>query len=271
MAFRTTSYLLSKFGTQNLTKVSLLNGVQNVIMCDSKTRNSLSTPMMDNLINSIREGGLNDEVRVIVLSSEGPVFSAGHNFKELLPELGRKEHEKVFNKCAELMMSIVESPVPVIAKINGVAAAAGCQLVAQCDMAICTTKSSFSTPGATFGIFCSTPGIPLARCVPKMNALQMLFTGLPISAQEAKQIGLVSKLSTEESLQDDLDVITSAIISKSRAVIELGKRFYYKQIQFDLKSAYEMGGTTMVDNINLPDGQEGVKSFIEKRKAKWVK
>ncbi|KAI4456401.1 enoyl-coa hydratase/isomerase [Holotrichia oblita] len=225
--------------------------------------------MIEELTRRVKQHESEQELRVIIIAAEGPVFSAGHNMRELLPEAGRQQHELVFKKSESLMMSIVESPVPVIAKVDGVAAAAGCQLVAQCDMAVCTDVSKFSTPGANFGIFCSTPGIPIARSVKKMTALRMLFTGLPITAQEAKECGLVSLVCAKEDLDAELLKITSAIIQKSRSVIELGKRFYYKQIRYDIGEAYSLGSTVMVDNINLKDGQEGIKSFVEKRKATW--
>ncbi|KAI4456390.1 enoyl-coa hydratase/isomerase [Holotrichia oblita] len=190
--------------------------------------------MIEELTRRVKQHDSEQELRVIIIAAEGPVFSAGHNMRELLPEAGRQQHELVFKKSESLMMSIVESPVPVIAKVDGVAAAAGCQLVAQCDMAVCTDVSKFSTPGANFGIFCSTPGIPIARSVKKMTALRMLFTGLPITAQEAKECGLVSLVCAKEDLDAELLKITSAIIQKSRSVIELGKRFYYKQIRYDI-------------------------------------
>lgn len=167
------------------------------------------------------------------------------------------------------MLEIIKSPVPVLAKVNGLAAAAGCQLVATCDIAICTQRSSFSTPGANFGIFCSTPGIALARSVNRMRASQMLLTGLPITANEALQAGLVSQVTADNDLDRVVDANVKAISHKSRAVIELGKKFFYQQIQMDVKSAYTHGADTMANNLGLEDGKEGIQSFIEKRKAQW--
>jgi len=175
----------------------------------------------------------------------------------------------VFSRCSQLMLDIVSCPVPVVAVVDGLAAAAGCQLVAQCDIAICTPRSSFSTPGASFGLFCSTPGVPVARSVGRKVALHMLFTGLPITAEEAYQSGLVSKVVPQEALDKELKIITDAIESKSRAVISLGKKFFYKQVETDLQTAYKLGEDVMVNNIALEDGQEGIKSFIEKRKPAW--
>ncbi|KAF7285925.1 hypothetical protein GWI33_008898 [Rhynchophorus ferrugineus] len=250
------------------TKTELSNGIKTITMCDTKTRNSLSINMMGDLIKNIKDTN-NTDLRVIIITSEGPVFSAGHNLKEIAQD--PLKQRTCFNLASELMFSIIDSPVPVIAKVDGVAAAAGCQLVAQCDIAVCTDRSKFSTPGANFGIFCSTPGIALARCVNKMATLHMLLAGLPVSAEEAKNIGLVTQVCKPEMLDEYLQVICTAITTKSRDVIELGKRFYYKQIQYDIRKAYELGADKMVDNLQIPDCQEGIKSFIEKRKPQWSK
>jgi len=266
---RKVPYFVRFLSTDQLTKVTFDNGIKKITMCNPKTRNALSIGMMQELIRNITADQDNKDLRVIVITAEGPVFSAGHNLKELAPDIGQAQHEKVFKLASELMISVIESPVPIIARVDGLAAAAGCQLVAQCDIAVCTEKSSFSTPGANFGIFCSTPGVALARCVPKMTALHMLLTGLPLSSSEAKLNGLVTKVCPEDALDKELDVICKAIFSKSRSVVELGKKFYYKQIQEDVRNAYKLGGDQMVSNLSLKDGQEGIKSFIEKRKAVW--
>ncbi|KAH1016266.1 hypothetical protein HUJ04_007518 [Dendroctonus ponderosae] len=234
-------------------KTDFTNGIKEIVMCSAKTRNALSIAMMETLSDHILCDQQNNDLRAIVISAEGSVFSSGHNLKELM-----KRSDKG-----------IDSPVPVIAKVDGVAAAAGCQLVAQCDIAICSEKSQFSTPGANFGIFCSTPGVALSRCVNKMPALYMLLTGLPVSAQEAFQIGLITKVRSSDQLNEEIENICRAIKTKSRDVIELGKRFYYKQIQYDVKKAYELGGDKMVENLQLPDCKEGIQSFIEKRKPQW--
>lgn len=148
--------------------------------------------------------------------------------------------------------------------------AAGLQFMASCDIAICSEKSTFSTPGASFGIFCSTPGIAIARVVPRMKSSYMLLTGLPITSDEALRIGLVSSVVPGDQLESELEKICDAIKSKSRAVVSLGKKFYYQQIGMDLNAAYAMGAQVMADNLQLEDGKEGIKSFIEKRKPKWT-
>ncbi|KAL0821818.1 hypothetical protein ABMA28_005225 [Loxostege sticticalis] len=245
------------------------DGTREIILNHEKTKNSLSLEMMDNLIEAINTNKDDTSLRAIVLSAKGNVFSAGHNLKELQSSSGVEQHKLVFRKATELMKSIVLSPVPVIAKVNGFATAAGCQLVATCDMIVCSDTSKFSTPGANFGIFCSTPGIAVGRSVPKSRATYMLFTGEPITAQEAYESGLVTKVVPADLLDEEVNKIVEKIKHKSRSVIALGKKFYYEQIDLGLFEAYKLGEDVMVRNINTNDGQEGIKSFVEKRKAKW--
>ncbi|MCL4127509.1 UNVERIFIED_CONTAM: hypothetical protein GTU68_056613 [Idotea baltica] len=183
---------------------------------------------------------------------------------------GREHHSEIFQSCSELMIGMNKAPFPIIAEVNGIAAAAGCQFVASCDIVIASDKSSFVTPGANFGIFCSTPGIPLVRNTPKKVAADMLLTGLPLSAREAFNAGLVSAVVPEEDLQMETQKRVDAICNKSRSVVELGKKFMYEQISLPLEDAYRFGKKVMVDNVNMKDGQEGIQSFIQKRKPVWT-
>ncbi|XP_065163822.1 enoyl-CoA hydratase domain-containing protein 3, mitochondrial [Atheta coriaria] len=253
-----------------LTNVTNNEGVKTITMCNPKTGNCLSIPMMQELISNISAEWECKDLRVIVLAAEGKIFSSGHDLKELSEEAGRESQEKVFSVASSLMRSIIECPVPIIAAVNGYAVASGCQLVAQCDLAVCTDISKFSTPGVNVGIFCSTPGVALARSVPKATTLKMLFTGKPIGAEEAVQTGLVSHCCSKEDFDKVLDELCADIVRKSRAVVEMGKRFYYKQIDQDIMTAYKNGGRVMVENLNLADGIEGVNSFVDKRKPKWT-
>uniref|UniRef100_A0A336M0E2 Enoyl-CoA hydratase domain-containing protein 3, mitochondrial n=1 Tax=Culicoides sonorensis TaxID=179676 RepID=A0A336M0E2_CULSO len=255
--------------TSGLTQVSNKDGIRSIILNDEKTKNSLSLQMMDTLIENIQHDRHNEALRCIVISSKGNVFSAGHNLKELTKENGSENHKLIFSRCSELMLAIMNSPVPIIAKVDGLATAAGCQLVATCDIAICSDRSKFSTPGANFGIFCSTPGIAVARVVPRMQASYMLLTGLPISASDAKVSGLVSDVVPQAELDERVNVVCNAIKSKSRAVLDLGKKFFYAQLTMDVKTAYDLGGQVMVSNLKMKDGIEGIKSFVEKRKPEW--
>ncbi|CAO1384636.1 unnamed protein product [Diamesa hyperborea] len=246
------------------------NGIRNIKLQDHKTRNSLSLKMMDDLINAIKNKGDDKSLRVIVLSADGSIFSAGHNLKELSTDKGYDNQKQVFDKCHDLMKTIIQSEVPIISKVDGLAAAAGLQLVASTDIAVCSEKSTFSTPGASFGIFCSTPGIALARTIPRMMSSYMLLTGLPINAQEALRIGLVSVVVPSENIDNETEKICEAIKSKSRSVVTFGRKFFYEQIEMDLNSAYKHGSKAMTDNLQLNDGKEGITSFIEKRKPKWT-
>ncbi|XP_013179974.1 PREDICTED: enoyl-CoA hydratase domain-containing protein 3, mitochondrial [Papilio xuthus] len=245
------------------------NGTREIILNHEKTKNSLSINMMSNLIQAINANNEDTSLRAIVLSAKGNVFSAGHNLKELQIIDGKQQYKLVFKKAVDLMKSIMDSPVPVIAKVNGFATAAGCQLVASCDMIVCSDTSKFSTPGANFGIFCSTPGIPLARSVPKSRAMYMLLTGQPINAKEAYESGLVTKVVPPEELDEEVTKIIDQIKLKSRSVITLGKYFFYRQINLNIFDAYKLGQDIMVNNTEMDDGQEGIRSFVEKRKAKW--
>ncbi|XP_069682818.1 enoyl-CoA hydratase domain-containing protein 3, mitochondrial [Periplaneta americana] len=256
--------------TEPLTKTSQLGGVRKIVMSSQKTRNALSLQMMEDLISNITFNQDDPALRCIVLYGEGKVFSAGHNLKELTSKDGIDYHNQVFSACTRLMLGIIQCPVPVIAVVQGLAAAAGCQLVATCDIAICTDNSTFSTPGANFGIFCSTPGIAVCRAVPRKVAAQMLFTGIPLTAHEALQAGLISKVTTQEDIDEELQKIVDAIRNKSRSVLELGKKFLYEQLEMDIRTAYRHGQEVMVNNLTLIDCQEGIRSFIEKRKPIWT-
>ncbi|XP_043475061.1 enoyl-CoA hydratase domain-containing protein 3, mitochondrial [Leptopilina heterotoma] len=246
------------------------NGVRRITLNHAKSRNSLSLETINILLYNISKDVEDNELGSIVIqAAPGKVFSAGHNLKELTSENRESHHLAVFETFEMLMKEIMQCPVPIIAAVDGLAAAAGCQLVAACDIAICTEKSSFSTPGANVGIFCSTPGIPLVRNVPRKVAFHMLLTGLPISAKEAYDAGLVSKVVPNDKLEDEIQKITNAINSQSRSVTRLGKRFLFEQLDVDISTAYSLGTEIMVENLKLKDSQEGIKSFIEKRKPLW--
>ncbi|XP_061845409.1 enoyl-CoA hydratase domain-containing protein 3, mitochondrial isoform X3 [Colius striatus] len=201
--------------------------------------------------------------------AEGPVFCSGHDLKELSSEDDVKHHSLVFEICAEVMTLIQKLPVPVIAKVNGLATAAGCQLVASCDIAVASEKSQFATPGVNIGLFCSTPAVALGRSLPRKVALEMLFTGEPLSAQEALMHGLVSKVVPEDKLDEETRKISQKICESSKSILALGKATFYRQITQDLDTAYKMTTQVMVDNLTLKDGQEGIEAFIQKRKPVW--
>ncbi|XP_070247930.1 enoyl-CoA hydratase domain-containing protein 3, mitochondrial [Myotis yumanensis] len=252
-----------------LTSSRQRDGIRNIVLSNPKRRNALSLAMLKSLQRDILHEAESTDLKVIIISAEGPVFSSGHDLKELTDEQGPEYHTEVFQTCSEVMMLIQNHPVPVIAMVNGLATAAGCQLVASCDIAVASDKSSFATPGVNLGLFCSTPGVALGRAVPTKVALEMLFTGEPISAQEALLHGMLSRVVPEEQLEEETMRIARKIASLSRPVVSLGKAAFYKQVHQDLRTAYHLASQTMVDNVALQDGQEGIKAFIQKRKPVW--
>merc|ERR1719300_2329929 len=211
--------------------------------------------MMKKLIGDISDAGKNKNVRSIILRGEGKVFSAGHNLKEMTKETGYEYHMEIFNTCEKLMLLVGQVPVPVISVVTGLAAAAGCQLVSSSDIVIATPSAQFSTPGA-----------PLARRVPRAMSGYMLMTGNSISATEAYNAGLVSKLVPEEELDAEIEKTCSAISSKPRGVITFGKKFYHRQMELPLIPAYKEGGKVMAENLKFRDAQEGIEAFKAKRK-----
>lgn len=263
-----TSRILTSQGKN--VEIEQKNGVRRITLNNEKSRNPLSLEVMNMLLYNISKDVEDQALRSIVIqAASGKVFSAGHNLKELTSENRDSHHLAIFETFEMLMKEIMKCPVPVIAAVDGLAAAAGCQLVAACDMAICTERSSFSTPGANIGVFCSTPGIPLVRNVSRKMAFHMLFTGFPISAKEAYEAGLVSKVVNNDRLGEEVEKITNAINSQSRSVIRLGKRFLFEQMDLDISTAYTLGTEIMVESLKLKDAQEGIKSFIKKRKPTW--
>ena len=194
------------------------------------------------------------------------VFSAGHNLKEMTVETSYEYHMEIFNTCEKMMLLVGQVPVPVVGVVTGLAAAAGCQLISSCDLVVAGPDARFSTPGASVGLFCHTPGIPLARRVPRAVSGYMLLTGEPITAQEAYNAGLVSKLVENDKVEEEVEKICAAIASKPRGVIALGKKFYQQQIEMAMTAAYPAGGKVMADNLWYKDAQEGIAAFKEKRR-----
>ncbi|XP_069483882.1 enoyl-CoA hydratase domain-containing protein 3, mitochondrial [Ambystoma mexicanum] len=243
-------------------------GIRKIILNNPQKRNALSFAMLQSLQCDLLHDLENRKLRVIIISAEGPVFSSGHDLKELASQ-GMEHQTRMFSTCAEVMTSIQEIPVPVIAMVDGLATAAGCQLVASCDLAVASPRSRFATPGVNVGLFCSTPAVALGRTVPGKVALEMLFTGEPISAQDALLHGLLSKVVPEEKLEEETMNIAERICSTSRPVVALGKAIYYKQMAEDVASAYRTASQGMVDNLALKDGREGIEAFFQKRKPLW--
>lgn len=253
-----------------LVSVHDVGGVRNITLNNPKKRNVLSLAMLQELDARFREVDAESAVRCVVLSASGPVFSSGHDLKELKIESGdTAKIEEIFSLCTRVMTAMRRLSVPVVGKVDGLAAAAGCQMLATCDIVLATDRSTFSLPGAAFGLFCSTPGVAVARCVPQKVSAYMLLTGNPISAQEALTSGLVSRVVPEDQLQEETDRVVSAIMAKSKSVVALGKKFFYRQIQLGIEDAYSEGERVMLLNLQYRDSQEGIDAFAEKRKPQW--
>jgi len=258
-----------RFRSYSLIRIHESDGLRRITLDDPKTRNSLSLNMMSELSKAVNYNKGDKQLRCIVIDAAGPIYSAGHNLKEMAKECGIEQQKEIFSRCTELMLSLRKHDVPVVAVVNGLAAAAGCQLVATCDFAIATEVSRFSTPGASFGLFCSTPGIPISRSVPMSLAAYMVLTGDSINATDALASGLVTKVVREDDLESEVERVYAMIKSKSRSVIKLGKEFFYRQLNLGLEEAMREGESVMVRNLQLPDGQEGIESFKGKRGARW--
>lgn len=243
--------------------------IAKLVMNSPKNRNALSLEMLTELVERVQEVVANKKNRVLIIGAEGPVFSSGHNLKELTADKGKEYHTKVFSACTKLMTSLQEVPLPVIAEVRGLATAAGCQLVASCDIVVAANTAQFATPGVNVGLFCSTPGVAVGRSLPRKIAMEMLFTGNPITAEKAYLHGLVSKVVPEEEVTDETMEIAQKICSVSPEVVCLGKACFYQQASMGLSQAYQLAEGVMVHNLALESGIEGLSAFIEKRKPIW--
>ena len=249
-------------------------GVLCLTMNDLACKNALSNKMLSILLDEIKNASIDKSIKVIVLKANGDVFSAGHDLKELKEARNNSDEGKVFfqelfNLCSSLMQLIINVPQPVIAEIDGVATAAGCQLVASCDLAISSQESKFATPGVNIGLFCSTPMVALSRNIGKKNAMQMLLTGDLISAQKAKEIGLINDVVSKNKLDSTVRELSEKIASKSSMTVETGKKAFYAQAEMSLTEAYKYTSKVMTENLIQHDAKEGIDAFIEKRSPNW--
>ena len=239
-----------------------------------ESRNSLSTAMLRHLIEAISRLGDSRDVRVIVLAANGPGFCSGHDLRELTrarqnPDRGASFFEETMNLCSRLMIAITRTPKPVIAEVHGIATAAGCQLVATCDLAVASDDARFATPGVNIGLFCSTPMVALSRNVGRKASMNMLLTGDMIDADEARVIGLVNKVVPKQTLRQSVDGLAEKIASKAPAILRIGKEAFYQQIDLTLPEAYRFASEVMVMNMLEKDAEEGIGAFLEKRIPKW--
>ena len=244
-------------------------GVVTLTLNRPQSYNALSEAMLSALQSELDAIAADPAVRVVVLSAEGKAFCAGHDLKEMRaqPELGY--YQSLFAQCARVMLTLTRLPVPVIARVQGTATAAGCQLVAQCDLAVAASNARFAVSGINLGLFCSTPGVPLARNVPRKQAFEMLVTGEFIDAAQAQARGLVNRVVEPAALDAEVGGLVANILAKPRAALALGKELFYRQIEQGLESAYAAAGATMACNMMDPAALEGVQAFIDKRPPRW--
>lgn len=250
------------------------DGILRLTLNDVGRRNALSEAMLAELAAAFAAAGSDPAVRVVILAANGPAFCAGHDLKEMTAgrtgaDDGKAYFAKVMSLCSGVMQGIVNCPKPVIAEVTGVATAAGCQLVASCDLAIAADTAKFSTPGVHIGLFCSTPMVALSRNVADKHAMEMLLTGDMTSAQRAAEIGLVNRAVAPEALRDTTMEMAQKIAAKSSMTLATGKRAYYAQREMGLANAYDYASGVMVDNMLAHDAQEGIGAFIAKRAPQW--
>ncbi len=231
--------------------------------------NALSEGMLSALQHELDLIARDDTARVVVIAAEGKAFCAGHDLKEMRAQPSLGYYERLFAQCAQMMLAIQKLPVPVIAKVQGIATAAGCQLVAQCDLAVTVDSARFAVSGVNLGLFCSTPSVALSRNVSRKQAFEMLVTGDFIDAQEAKARGLVNRVVSRDVLDAEVEKLVASIVAKPRTALAMGKDLFYRQAEVNIAAAYDAAGSTMACNMMDNDALEGVQAFIDKRAPSW--
>ena len=245
------------------------NSIALVTINEPKTYNSLSFKNLNDLIKVFKKLDKDKKTKVIILEGAGKGFSAGHNLKEVKSLKVKNKYQKLFNLCSKLMLQIVEGKKPVIAKVHGAAYAAGCQLVASCDLAYSTKDALFATPGVNIGLFCSTPMVAVSRKIQRKPMMKMLLTGEPIKADYAKELGLINDCFPKSKLNNEVLKVAKKIASKSNLTIKIGKQAFYKQLEMPLSKAYAYTSKMMTLNMMAMDAQEGISAFLQKRKPVW--
>ena len=252
----------------------LKDSILKITLNNPSQQNTLSLDFINDLKKIIDKADKNDEVKVIILSSSGKVFSAGHNLKEIKSHREDKDQGLQFfttliNSCSDLMIKIINNSKPIIAEVSGIATAAGCQLVASCDLAYASEHSKFATPGVNIGLFCSTPMVALSRVVKSKHSMEMLLTGDFIDANKAKNIGLINNYFSEDSLVDEIRQMANKIANKSSQTVKIGKKAFYNQAQMKTDDAYKYASEIMIENMMNQDSDEGISAFLEKREPDW--
>lgn len=231
--------------------------------------NSLSEAMLTALLDELNALAKDESVRVVVLAAAGKAFCAGHDLKEMRAEPSLDYYQKLFAQCAKVMMAAQRLPVPVVAKVHGIATAAGCQLVAMCDLAVAASTARFAVSGVNLGLFCATPAVALSRNLGRKAAFEMLVTGEFISAEEARVKGLVNRVAVPEELDAEVERLVGSIVAKPRVAVSLGKALFYRQLESGIEAAYVDAGQTMACNMMDDSALEGVQAFIDKRPPRW--
>jgi len=240
----------------------------------AKARNALSEGLMAALQDALDAAASDAQARAVVIAADGPAFSSGHDLKEMTAHRaaadgGKAAFAKIFAQCSALMQSVVRHPKPVIARVQGIATAAGCQLVASCDLAVASVAAKFATPGVNIGLFCSTPMVALSRNVSRKHAMEMLLTGEMVSANQAYHMGLVNRVVTPDALEAETAALAALIASKPRATVKTGKEAFYRQLEMPLSEAYDYASRVMTENMLHAEANEGICAFVEKRDPKW--
>ena len=244
-------------------------GVVTLTLNRPGARNALSRPLMAALMEALGEAEADEAARVVVIAGAGPGFCAGHDLREVRANPGREAYEALFAECSALMLRIQRLRLPVIARVHGVATAAGCQLVATCDLAVADPGARFATPGVNIGLFCSTPMVALSRAVGRKAAMRMLLTGEMIGAEEALRLGLVSHLAASGALEAETASLAGLIAAKSPLTLEIGKRAFYEQAEKETEAAYAFASEVMTRNMLARDAEEGIDAFLQKREPVW--
>jgi len=249
-----------------LTEVN--NGVVKLVLNRPERRNALCAELLEALEASLPRIAGDESARAVVVASEGPVFCSGHDLGEMV---GRSadDYRRLFELCSRVMLQLRQLPQPVIARVQGVATAAGCQLVAACDLAVASENAAFATPGVKIGLFCTTPMVPLVRAVPPKAALEMLLTGKPITSQRALELGLVNRVVPSGELDAAVQELVDTLLSSSPLTLAIGKAAFYDQLALDETTAYERASCVMTDNAGRADAQEGMQAFLQKRRPVW--
>jgi enoyl-CoA hydratase/carnithine racemase len=244
-------------------------GVARLTMNRPASFNSLSEEMLGALQSALDQLADDDTLRAVVIAANGKAFCPGHNLKEMQARPELAYYQQLFAQCARMMLSIQKLPVPVIARVHGIATAAGCQMVAQCDLAVASTDAKFAVSGINVGLFCSTPSVPLVRNMHPKQAMEMLVTGDFITADQARERGLVNRVVAPEQLDAEVESLVASILAKPRAALAIGKELFYRQRELGIEAAYQLAGQTMAVNMMDACAQEGVAAFAEKRKPRW--